>query len=78
MKSTQSALLSGRQSLTVVSVDKPIEPKRNLLQRRVLDVIHAQFQRVVAAIIAQFNQGITPDKVALTISLGVAIGLFPV
>jgi uncharacterized protein (DUF2062 family) len=40
---------------------------RALWQRRVLDVT-----------LAQLRQGITPQKIALTIALGVALGLFPI
>jgi uncharacterized protein (DUF2062 family) len=35
-------------------------------------------RRVLEAILAQLRQGITPRKIALTIALGVVLGLFPV
>jgi uncharacterized protein (DUF2062 family) len=34
--------------------------------------------RVVDVLIAQLRQGITPEKIALTIAVGAALGLFPV
>ena len=43
------------------------EEKRNLWQRRVLDPI-----------VAQLTQGITPEKIALTLAVGGAVALFPV
>ena len=41
-------------------------PTRSFWQRRVKDPI-----------LAQLKQGVTPDKIALTLALGVACGLFP-
>jgi uncharacterized protein (DUF2062 family) len=35
-------------------------------------------RRVVAPILAQLRQGITPEKVALTIALGGTLGIFPI
>jgi uncharacterized protein (DUF2062 family) len=35
-------------------------------------------RRVVAPIVAQLTQGVTPDKIALTIALGLALGVFPI
>ena len=35
-------------------------------------------ERVVDVIAAQFTQGFTPQKIALTISLGLNLGLFPI
>ena len=35
-------------------------------------------ERVVALIAAQFTQGFTPQKIALTITLGVTLGIFPI
>jgi uncharacterized protein (DUF2062 family) len=35
-------------------------------------------ERVVNVIVAQFTQGFTPQKIALTISLGLNLGLFPI
>jgi len=35
-------------------------------------------RRVVAPIAAQLAQGITPEKIALTIALGVVLGTFPI
>ena len=40
---------------------------KNFWRRRVLDVI-----------VAQLKQGITPEKISLTIALGVTLGLFPI
>jgi uncharacterized protein (DUF2062 family) len=42
-------------------------PKRSFWQRRVLDPV-----------VAQLTQGITPEKIALTIAIGSAIAMFPV
>ena len=35
-------------------------------------------RRVVAPIVAQLRQGITPEKIALTLALGGVIGIFPI
>lgn len=35
-------------------------------------------RRVVAPILAQLKQGITPEKIALTLALGGTIGIFPI
>ena len=35
-------------------------------------------RRVVAPIVRQLRQGITPDKIALTIALGLVLGIFPI
>lgn len=35
-------------------------------------------RRVVAPIVAQLKQGITPEKIALTLALGGVIGIFPI
>ncbi len=35
-------------------------------------------RRVVLLILAQLRQGITPEKIALTIALGLVLGLFPI
>jgi uncharacterized protein (DUF2062 family) len=35
-------------------------------------------ERVVAVIVAQFTQGVTPQKIALTIALGISLGVFPI
>jgi uncharacterized protein (DUF2062 family) len=35
-------------------------------------------RRIVAPIVAQLRQGITPEKIALTIALGVVLGVFPI
>lgn len=35
-------------------------------------------RRVVAPIVAQLKQGITPEKIALTLALGGALGIFPI
>ena len=42
-------------------------PARTLWQRRILDPI-----------VAQLTQGLTPDKIALTIAIGSAIAMFPI
>src|SRR6201999_2971791 len=44
----------------------PPASKRTLWQRRVLDPI-----------VAQLTQGITPEKIALTVAVGSALALFP-
>ena len=35
-------------------------------------------RRVIAPIVAQLKQGITPEKIALTLALGGALGVFPI
>ena len=35
-------------------------------------------RRVVAPVVAQLRQGITPEKVALTLALGSVLGIFPI
>lgn len=35
-------------------------------------------RRIVAPIVRQLRQGITPDQIALTIALGLVIGIFPI
>jgi len=35
-------------------------------------------RRVVAPIVGQLRQGITPEKIALTIALGLVLGIFPI
>ena len=35
-------------------------------------------RRVVAPVVAQLKQGITPEKVALTLALGAVLGIFPI
>lgn len=48
-------------------VSAPPAPARTFWQRRVRDPI-----------VAQLTQGITPEKIALTIAVGSALGLFPI
>lgn len=45
----------------------PDAPKRTFWQRRLIDPI-----------VAQLTQGVTPDKIALTIAVGSALALFPI
>lgn len=47
--------------------NSPPAPRRNFWQRRVRDPI-----------VAQLTQGITPEKIALTVAVGSAFALFPV
>ena len=35
-------------------------------------------ERVVTLIVTQFTQGFTPQKIALTVTLGLTLGLFPI
>jgi uncharacterized protein (DUF2062 family) len=35
-------------------------------------------ERVLALIAAQFTQGVTPQKIALTMALGISLGIFPI
>jgi uncharacterized protein (DUF2062 family) len=35
-------------------------------------------RRVIAPIASQLTQGVTPEKIALTIALGIALGVFPI
>lgn len=46
----------------------------------VTDARFASFwqRRVVAPIVAQLKQGITPEKIALTLALGAVLGIFPI
>ncbi len=46
---------------------EPARPPRTFWQRRVLDPV-----------VAQLTQGITPEKIALTVSIGSCIALFPI
>jgi uncharacterized protein (DUF2062 family) len=45
-----------------------------------LPSVHPSFwqRRIVAPIVAQLRQGITPEKIALTIALGLVLGIFPI
>lgn len=45
-----------------------------------IPVIHTGFwrRRVVEVVLAQFRQGITPEKVALTVALGAVLAVFPI
>lgn len=47
--------------------DAPTTPARNFWQRRVRDPI-----------VAQLTQGITPEKIALTVAIGSGVALFPI
>lgn len=40
--------------------------------------INAWRERIVAVVVAQLVQGVTPPKVALSIALGISLGVFPV
>lgn len=53
--------------MSAVPHKNPVRPPRNFWQRRVRDPI-----------VAQLTQGITPEKIALTIAVGSAFALFPV
>jgi uncharacterized protein (DUF2062 family) len=35
-------------------------------------------RRVITPIVAQLTQGVTPEKIALTVALGIALGVFPI
>ena len=35
-------------------------------------------RRVVTPLIAQLKQGVTPEKLALTVALGLVLGIFPI
>ena len=39
---------------------------------------HAWRRRVVDVVLAQLRQGITPEKIALTLAIGLIFGLFPI
>ncbi|HEV8074047.1 MAG TPA: DUF2062 domain-containing protein [Opitutaceae bacterium] len=53
---------------TKVAILPPVSvPKRTLWQRRIADPV-----------VAQLTQGITPEKLAMTIAVGCACGLFPI
>jgi uncharacterized protein (DUF2062 family) len=49
------------------STPEPAAPAKSFWRRRVLDVI-----------LAQLKQGTTPQKISLTIALGVTLGIFPI
>ncbi len=51
----------------VVSPAKPAVPTRSFWQRHVSDPI-----------LSQLKQGVTPDKIALTLAIGSALALFPI
>ena len=55
------------QPVSIVSVPPPSAPARTFWQRRVRDPI-----------VAQLTQGITPEKIALTLAVGSAFALFPI
>jgi uncharacterized protein (DUF2062 family) len=42
------------------------------------DMVHSRFTRLTRPFVDLLRQGITPEKVALTIALGIAIGVTPV
>jgi uncharacterized protein (DUF2062 family) len=48
-------------------MEEPVETRPSFWQRR-----------VVAPIVAQLRRGITPEKIALTIALGLVLGVFPI
>lgn len=48
-------------------MEQPPVPRQSFWQRR-----------IVAPIVAQLRQGITPEKIALTIALGLVLGIFPI
>lgn len=50
-----------------VAVSEPAAPPRNMWQRRIADPI-----------VAQLTQGLTPQKIAMTIAIGSAIAMFPI
>jgi uncharacterized protein (DUF2062 family) len=39
---------------------------------------HAWRRRVLDVVLAQLRQGITPEKIALTLAIGLILGLFPI
>src|SRR5215469_6127798 len=41
-------------------------------------LINSWRERIVALVIAQLVQGVTPQKIALSIALGISVGVFPV
>src|SRR5215469_15066683 len=41
-------------------------------------LINSWRERVVALVVAQLVQGVTPQKIALSIALGISFGVFPV
>jgi uncharacterized protein (DUF2062 family) len=49
------------------SADPPAAPARTFWQRRLLDPV-----------VAQLTQGITPEKIALTLAVGSTLALFPI
>jgi uncharacterized protein (DUF2062 family) len=53
--------------VSVALVSDPPTPARSFWQRRVRDPI-----------VAQLTQGITPEKIALTLAVGSAVALFPI
>jgi uncharacterized protein (DUF2062 family) len=46
---------------------QPVSPPKSFWQRR-----------VVGLLVSQLKQGITPEKIALTIALGITLGVFPI
>jgi uncharacterized protein (DUF2062 family) len=51
---------------------------RPLSRRRERGEVTWWQRRVVAPIVAQLRQGITPEKIALTLALGGVLGIFPI
>lgn len=43
-----------------------------------LAIEHAWRRRVLDLLLAQLRQGITPEKIALTLAIGLVLGLFPI
>src|SRR5215469_5502642 len=41
-------------------------------------LINSWRERIVALVIAQLVQGVTPQKIALSIALGISLGVFPI
>src|SRR5262245_35096989 len=35
-------------------------------------------RRLIGPIVGQLTQGVTPEKIALTVALGIALGVFPI
>jgi uncharacterized protein (DUF2062 family) len=50
-----------------MTTPETISPAKSFWRRRVLDVI-----------VGQLKQGITPQKISLTLALGVTLGIFPI
>jgi len=58
-------------------VNPPVEPSGGVPEQKGAQGSFWQ-RRIVSPIVAQFRQGTTPEKIALTIALGLVLAVFPI